>query len=329
MSNYEEWSLPEVVEGCYSIQNGVVSIPISLMFTGTPNVSAAVIGESLIAFDRCLRIGAGVFTEAAGVKSKRKTICVVKVDELRRGSLLERLIVDIVLGGDEKAHQLVQGLLLKASSMDSAMVPKVITGLSAAVLTAGGLYAIKRYKKNKKEPQAMINAHNCIILNLAGNLKEEPSFIKELLHKYLFKQTTLPRSAVKAVQPGLSSDASDLLIGEGDFVERIPITAIRELPTLEEIEEGEEMKTQPFTSLELIIAASDKDKQTSGWAAILPEDHAYPHARVKLELAEAISPLDLMYKKQLLCDGELYIKIDRSKNTYKPSKILLTSFSSL
>lgn len=316
-------SFPAMVEDCYSINNNIFSVPVSFKFGGTPDMGATSIGEALIALDAAVRRSSSLITSASGVSSDKDAICRVSVDELKKGSFIERVIVDVILGGNENAHQMLLNLASQADRFSPEAVPLLISGVVGSALTYGAVYAIKRFKKNKEEPKAMINAYNSIVINTSKGLKISDSAFKALIER-VKGPVSFSKYAVTAMHPGRAEGASGLIIGNEQNGIIVPKEALDEMPSVSEIEAQEEEKLIAFEGLDLIIVASDKEHSKSGWAAYLPSDHAFAGVRIKLVIGETVAPSILMYKEHVKCSGQIHLGFSARNNTFRPTKIFVS-----
>ncbi len=313
-------------ESGYVIEKGVLRVPMSFNFGGSVNVGAAQIGEALIALDSAVRVAPPVLAKAAGVKIRRKAkpYCAVRVDELRRGSLCERLLIDVAMGGDEQAREFVKGILQHCQSGDPATVSAVVGAIIIALVTGGAVWAIKRYSKKHKEDKAMINAHNSVVVYAAGKLNIAGTAFRDMLASVV-KRPSFARDSVRALRPGLDAAGGGLTVVSGGESFNVGPEAFSELPTEEELEASETSLEHKLENVELTILASDLQRNRQGWAAQLPEGHAYSGVRIRLEVDDAIPLSDLMYKQRIVCDGVLHLVVNHKDNTFRPIKIVVSA----
>lgn len=314
-------AIPEIVEGCYAIRHGAASIPVSMKFTGKPDMGAEMVGEALIALDDVVRRSVRVFDAAAGIQLRDKMRCRVTVDELKRGSFLERVFLDILLGGNDEARQLVFQLGAKAAEFSPHAVPVAISLVTGSLLTWGGIHAINKFRGSKAS-RPMIEAHNSIVIASSKCLNISEGAFAAILNR-VRGVSVFSRSAVRAMQPGKGGAAGDLHIGEGAHALVIPREAMAELPEPDDMTAIADERTTDFRDLELTIVASDMERAEHGWAAYLPESHAFGGTRIRLELDPAVQPSELMYKETVVCSGHVVTAAVKAAGVFKPRKIVV------
>ena len=312
----------------FEIVGGVLRVPLSLRFGGEVKVGAAQIGEALVALDSAVRTVAPALAKTAGMPPARrgKAYCALSVDELRRGSLGERLIVDVFLGGNEQAHEFVRRILAGCQSGDPKVVTAVVGAVILALITGGALYAIRKYSRGKKDT-AMITAHNSVVVYAAGKLNLSESAFREMIQRFTGRPS-FAKDSTRALRPGLSTEGGGLTVVSGGERFRVEPEAFSELPTEEELEAEEASQEFPFEDTELTVLASDIQRNRQGWAAELPVGHPYAGVRVRMELADEI-PLDtVMYRPRIRCGGVIHLAVNRKNGTFRPVKIVVRKVAS-
>lgn len=306
--------------GNVEVVGSAVRIPIAFRYADDQSRNAASIGTALIALNDVVMRSTRVFHDLAGSRPPKHAKCHLDVDELRRGSILETFLFHVLCESPAQAHQYVSSLVSRIAENNSALVPYVVGAALGGVLTAAGIYALRKFAKGK-DAQPMIEAHNSIVFAAGKNLNVDGAVLERLFQKEAEK-VGIARSAVAALRPG--GNVGDVRIETaGGAAIVIPRAASENLPDPDSMEDGSGTRTIPLEGVSLRIVASDAEHLRNGWAAYLPDDHPMGGMRLRLLFPKDIDPRRAMYREHVTCTGDLVAVVDQSTDSITPKHILV------
>lgn len=79
-------------------------------------------------------------------------------------------------------------------------------------------------------------------------------------------------------------------------------------------------KTTSYSSVKVIVFASDQDNHEKGWAGIAPD---IVDKRVKIVLSDGVEPEQLHGNKSFMADIEVTSQYNKTKKSFEPKEILI------
>ncbi|EXA96565.1 hypothetical protein J507_3166 [Acinetobacter sp. 1295259] len=253
----------------------------------------------------------------------------VFIEHLESGSLGIELVVRWVLGdknyerGAKLANDAKQYLVEVVQ--DSPTMKNIAIAATSAIIAAGATYA---YTKNSTPPApAPVTIINNGIMNQSGTVIITPEKAQEILEKVPKKQAA--KDAISFVKPAKLDPKSEIEIGDikdsTDHVQSVTIESsfIAKIPEKYEPPIPEE-REQKYTNTPIAIFASDKDKQSTGWAGIIPN---IIDKRINFEIDESINPSQLHGRLNTNADLIVHERFNANKKRYEPYKVVITAIA--
>lgn len=248
----------------------------------------------------------------------------VFINHLESGSLELEVVLRQVLGDVkyERGAKLVdeaKTYIKEVVSDNKTMNNIVIFGMGAIVATG-----INIATGTKQQPQpAPVTIINNGIMNGSGNLVLTPEQAQNVLDKLPQKQ--IAKDAVNFTKPAKDDPKSSIDIQDESNVTQIKFDSdvIKNMPESYEAPTPQEKETA-YTNTPIAIFASDKDKQSSGWAGIIP---TIIDKRISFEIDESINPSQLHGRLNANADLIVYERFNSSKKRYEPYKAVITKIT--
>lgn len=246
----------------------------------------------------------------------------IYVSELSSGSLKEDLIVDLIFGGQEEYDNFRTALQkfrkngLKDMTSDDKKAMRPLLGLLlAGMIGAGAMYIAK----SKQEPTTQIEAYNNTIINFgAGEFDIKGDEFKAIIEASIGNKKKLVKDVVKIIKPAkLDPDASLEIDGNKSLT--ISPKVITSIPVEYEEPKPRE-KSKEYSNVDLFIFASDRDKNTQGWAGIIP---TIVDNRTKVTLDTTLDPKKLHGKLKFKADVTVYSRYNKAKKQYETKEIFI------
>jgi len=288
-----------------------VKVPYAIKYTTAHPVPIAEIVDSLQSLEKLIK-RTPAFVEAAfdGIKVFETNVYVEKIES---GSLYQRLVVELVFGGVENHEQAKQ--LAAKILKDSTPVRTVVTlGVGAALMYGGWLAS----GSSASGPSTHIEAYNSVVINAGGDNNLSPEKMRGILDKISDKKT-LAREAVDVIRPA-KGDSGAIIEVEGMPELNVPVAAISEVPGDYEPPVPQE-RTVNYPNVTVLIAASDMDKRTSGWAGSVA---GLFDGRKPFVLDDAIDPAEVHGKTRVQADISVSERYLKTKKAYQPHKVTVT-----
>lgn len=277
-------------------------------YTNKTPVSISEIVKSLQAYERLLHL-TPAFIERAYVGIRIVDV-EVYVKTLESGSLIEDFAIRYVFKGEENYEQAKQAFL-KIMDNNEALRLTVAVGVGA-ILTYGVVKAM-----SSNSPSLHIeNVHHSIV-NVGAKTDLSEHDIQSVLESMPDKKK-IAKDAIDALSPARSDSSASIEVDGFDELTFTP-EAIAEAPK-EYIAPEPDEQTLSYTNVDLVIYASDRDKQTQGWAGLAP---GIVDKRVKFELGADIEPAKLHGRVRIKADISVISKFNRAKKAFEPKQILV------
>lgn len=288
-----------------------VKVPYAIKYTTKHPVPIAEIVDSLQSLEKLIK-RTPAFLEAAfdGLKVVETNVYVEKIES---GSLYQKLIVELAFGGAENHEQAKQ--LAAKIVKDSTPVRTVVALGLGSVITFGVMKALEGAASG---PSTHIQAHHSLVLNAGGDVNLSASKIEDILDS-ISDQKTLAREAVAVVRPA-KADGTATIEFESMPELNIPASVIAEAPGDYEPAMPQE-RTVHYDNVTLLIAASDKDKRTTGWAGSVP---GVFDARKPFKLDDSVDPASLHGKTRTQADISVHERYIKSKNSYQSHSVTIS-----
>lgn len=240
------------------------------------------------------------------------------VEDVRVGSLWEDLKVKLTVGlvGEQNAEKLQE--VLNDSIKHHHMLSKLLYAGFGAVVAFGAITAVQSCSKKE---QAVVNnfydnSTNIAVLSEHSNLSgdEVVAVVKSVMDKKTVQKTA------DFIQPAKQDPNGSIEIGSKTAnPQTIPNEIVQAVPEQVEAPQQEE-REQDYSNIDVYIYASDQDKNTQGWAGIVPELF---ERRVKFELAEDINPHRLHGQRKINADITVIERYQKSQKKYMVAKVII------
>lgn len=232
----------------------------------------------------------------------------VYVDTLKAGSLKEKFVIKYFFKGQENYERAKEVLdtIMENSNALQLLTAAAISGLA----TYGILQSLP-----SDTPTQHIEAYDNIIINTAGTIDFKSEDFRALLNSMPNKKQ-LAQDAIKMIKPAKGDPDAKIEINDtpeltitNQFIAKVP--GAYEPPMPDE-------KAEQYSNANVHIFASDRDKQTVGWAGILP---GVVDARTAIILADEVDPNKLHGHRNIRADVTVHSKFNKQRKKYIPAKI--------
>lgn len=283
-------------------------IPIRFEYTTRTPVPVSDVARSLVAMEKLLLRTPRLLN--ALIDGPSILSADVLVDQVLSGSLYEDLVVKFGFGSQENLDRFLLRLRerLGINSMvdgNSNSGRNLVANLALYLILAGGVagmgYVGSQMGSGPSSVTEIEANNNVIITVISDDLAMEPADVGTILRGaidgYNKRQLkALAVDAVDAVAPLRSDTAASLLVPNVTGA-RLSPEAVGEIPESLEPDEPE-LSLERFDNVDVYIRALDRDKTTTGWAAIIPE---VSDQRVRLKIS-AEADMDLLSSSKLVGD---------------------------
>jgi len=195
----------------------------------------------------------------------------IYIDEIKAGSLSERFLVEFFFGSQEDFDQKIRDLREKFG-MDNPKFTRYIVGVAVLALLSSGCWSAYNLIKPKTVPKH-IEINNNTIINIAAEATQlTTEEIKEIIHNVTKDEVEFAKDASRIILPAKNAKNGSIII-DNERKAIITHLAIQETPTveLEHLKEFEDEFTEYYENVDIIIRATDKDKNKSGWRVFVPD----------------------------------------------------------
>lgn len=287
---------------------------------GTASIDEII--ENLRAQKRLIEQGTRVLDAAfAGLVIENVKVTVVAVEA---GSLLTELLILMYTSYQEDVQGSVVGGLEGIFGVD---IPPEYEAL-ATLLTLAVVYFVARYaydkireRKQDRPPSMHIEGdYNTVINIVADKLSVPVSQIESALHEAVpvSRRRALIRSVTRFLKPREDGRISPVEVrGFGSLNEQ----GIAEYPNDSELSEIDDSRNLDIPSATLDIRATDKDRNNSGWAAIIVGDKRFKK-RLPMDLYPTVDATVLARMDRVR--GDIVVEGERNaQGVFRPKRIHL------
>lgn len=237
----------------------------------------------------------------------------VFVKEVGEGSFIVDFLVKYVIGEEnrQKAEEIFESTL-----RNNAKVRTIVAiGVGAAMVVGAQALYSNLFPSAPQQPS--IEAYNSVIINAAGDVNISAEQIKEY-QKSLKDSKKLAQETVNALAPARLTPNSEIEIDglqnlkvHSEFINTVPETYQPPVP---------DEKEEPYSNINILIFASDKDRSESGWAGNIPSLFT---KRVKFILGDDVQPSVLHGNVQVKADILVRERFNKTKRMYEPYEVLI------
>ncbi|MAM13039.1 MAG: hypothetical protein CML23_21825 [Rhizobiaceae bacterium] len=228
----------------------------------------------------------------------------IQVKSVVSGSLITDLA--IVLFGEYQT-QIENKVIDGIEGMFGIDVPEEAEFI-VTLATLAAVYFVARYsydtirarKKDRPASTHITGDYNTVINILSDRINVPVSQIEDGLHEALpaSKRRTLIKSVTRFLKPREDGRIAPIKVeGYGEISEE----TLREYPTDSELSEIDESKNLDLAGVVLDIRAMDKDKSSTGWAAIIVGDDRFK-TRLPMDLYPTVDPASVAKKDRVTAD---------------------------
>lgn len=275
-------------------------------FTTRDAVPIATMVESLLAYEKLLK-RTPKFIEKAydGIEVLETHVLIQRVAS---GSLIQDFIIRYVVGGKENYNDIAE-LATQITDDSTAMQTIVALGVGA-VIGYGAKLAL-----TKSAPTTNIEAYNSTVINIGGDVSISADDVGEIIGGIRDKKR-LAKETVEALSPAKEDPNSTIEVNDMAAL-TMSKELIAEVPAEYEPPQPPEMEKQ-YSNKQIQIHASDRDKQSAGWAGTVS---GIVDKRVKFDLWEEVAPSQLHGKTSVQADITVTFKLKPNKAEYTPTKV--------
>lgn len=266
--------------------------------------------ESLLGLEQVVKMSPRVLQGLTGIEVDRAEVF---VEHLETGSLAETVLIKLFFKSEDDLNAFLDKVRGK---LEKPMARNLLIGSVLTALVGYGAYLAASTQKGATT--TTITANNNVIINLgAGQVDLTPEAFKAIVEAAVTDRKELAKSAVKILKPARLDSQASITFDESDGLRFSP-EVVRATPKTVDIEV--QKKVEDLLDVDLEIRATNLDSPKNGWAALLP---GKIDRRIKLELAEGVSPLDVAGKLKVRADISIYYALDKDGVRLVPHHILL------
>ena len=283
-----------------------VKVPYAIKYTTEHPVPIDEIIESLKGLEKLLK-RTPAFLEMAyeGIHVLETN---VYVDRIESGSLYQSFVVEFIFNGPENYEEF-KALTTRIAKESDPVKILVAVGVGAA-LTYGAMQMVP-----SGQPTNHIEAYNSVILNAGNDINLTAEDLQAVLDKVSDKKA-LAKETAAVVRPAKGDSGATIEI-EGLPGLTIPPEAISEIPGEYEPQLPQE-RTVHYDRVSVLVAASDRDKHTSGWAGSAP---GISDSRKPFILSDDVDPSDVHGRTRILADIAVTERYAKTKKAYQVHSI--------
>lgn len=283
-----------------------VRVPYAIKYTTEHPVPIDEIIESLRGLEKLLKRTPAFLEKAYDGIHVLETN--VYVDKIESGSLLQSFVVEYIFNGPENYEEAKK--LATKIAKESGTVRTVVAVGVGAVLMYGAMQMLPA-----GQPTNHVEAYNSVILNAGNDINLTGEDVQSVLDKVSDKKS-LARETAAVVRPAKGDDAATIEIaGLPDLT--IPADVISDIPGEYEPPVPQERKVA-YENVTLFIAASDKDKSSTGWAG---SAHGISSARKPFVLNESVDPAEVHGRTKIKADISVHERFSKAQKIYQVHSI--------
>ncbi|WOE40736.1 hypothetical protein [Acinetobacter chinensis] len=237
----------------------------------------------------------------------------VFVTEVGEGSFIVDFLVKYVIGEEnrQKAEEIYESTVRNNEKVRTV----VAIGVGAALVV--GAQALHSNLFPSAPQQPAIEAYNSVIINAAGDVNISPDQIKEY-QSSLKDSKKLAQETVNALAPARLTPNSKIEVNglqeltvQPEFINNVPESYQPPIP---------DEREEPYSNIDILIFASDKDKSETGWAGNIPSLFT---KRVKFILGDDVQPAALHGTVKIKADILVKERFNKTKRKYEPYEVLI------
>jgi hypothetical protein len=260
----------------------------TIYYSNKQHVPLEDVANSLLALSHVVQRSEPIFNDL--MPGTRVASIQVYIDELKSGSLTEKIIVKVFFGSQREFDKFLKQTRTTLALDCLKDKTRVFAYLGLTIVLVGGYFALRRQGASE-DRLAIIQNHADLVINQTSQyLGIEPDELRKVIERNVRQNADLARDAVKFVRPA-QSDPDANIIFDGDertsfspkVIQAFP-KEIYDLPPQDFIEELRDVEVQ--------IRSLDLDSTKKGWSARIPQVSS---DRVKLQLAPFLNGDDLMH----------------------------------
>lgn len=254
------------------------------------------------------------------------------VEGFESGSFREGVVCRLIFGSPEKLDQFIQRLRdgqTKEALVDvyqgirPDMNPTLKASLASAVITlliGAGLLTAVAMVGGDEQAMALINGdNNAVVMITAEEFGRSPDQVREIIQDVASShRRRLAKNAVDVIAPAKREAGAGLHWDSG--VPAIPPAVVDASPS--DVGNDPYESEVSYSDVDIQIRALDRDKASSGWAAVIPN---LVDRRVKLLFSDDAMPSGLHNKFSVRGDVTVLYRMDRRSNRLEPVQITLDS----
>lgn len=261
--------------------------------------------DSLLAYESLLTRSAPFLEKRfGGLQIKRTEVLVSHIDS---GSLTMEWVIRYIIG-DENYDE---GKALLAKIAKEKNVVNTVVSMSV-----GGLIVLgaMQFLPDKK-PTSHIEAYNNTIIAIGAEIDFKADDVQAVLDGVRDRKR-LAKETVEALSPAHNDPDATVTVRD-DSALTMPPELIADIPAEYAPPQPKEF-TKDYSNRPIQIYASDRDKQSSGWAGIVP---GIVDKRVKFDLWEEVVPSQLHGRTMVDADITVTYALKPNKAEYIPTKV--------
>jgi hypothetical protein len=262
--------------------------------------------ESLQSLERLLKRTPGFIEKA--YKDIEILETTVRVSKIESGSLIEDFIVKYVFKGRNNADDAKK--VFDNIMADNTAIRTIVAMGVGGLMMYGALQLLP-----KGEPTTHIEAYDNNIINIGGKVDLSAEDFRAVLESITDKKS-LAKETVGAVKPAKTDGDSKITV-KGLSELDIPQEVVREIPDQYDPPTPAERETH-YKDVEIVVYASDRDKNENGWAGIIP---GVVEKRTSFILDEAINPSKLHGRIRFRGDIIAHERFVPRKKEYEVRKV--------
>lgn len=231
----------------------------------------------------------------------------VYIDELKSGSLTEKILVKLIFKDEQKLDQWLEKMHDKIKDSTSL---KVLLGaiVGAVLLTAA-------YKTLSPADQASTSiGDNNVFITINGAIDTKPEDVIKSVSDSFRNTKKLKESATKSVAPSRIDNTSNITFNGQELLDS---STINKIP--KSINNSPHERELDYDNVVIEIRSIDLDNKNKGWNGLIPQIGI--NTRVKITLNDEIDVKSLYGKLSFKANVEIIYKLASDQTTYNPYEI--------
>ena len=294
-----------------------VDIPIKVEYQTPATVPIGDVIDSLIAMRLLLEEGSynlGHFVP--GLTVEKVSINVRSISQ--ESPLREILLVSLFLAFQKQLEAEVPAAIEKLIGIQISDQYDTIITVSALILVFYGAAFAKDLISEAATKSSLREQLDNLVSELADSIGSSPEIVRKKLderYKPKGRLKVLTTSAVNFFRPSKSQDNAPIVFGE----RRIEPRLIADVPQEHIYNEATKLeKSRNFHAVALDLHAQDRDKDSSGWAAI---PIGISNRRLKMKLVDGVTPDQIWNRNNV--KGDITVKYRRVGMDFEPYELHL------